>query len=514
MNIESLKGKEKLVKVIKNGKEVNEVVYEDSLGNQIKLGDLQTKVVKLKICKPLEKEEKEKSLDWKTLGKIMNDFNDLGYKVKNNTINQYHPLKMKIKDYYYENGNKAMDVSYQKEHLFGGKSDRAFIYSKVMEDLNKKSEVLNNFVSEPFSGLVGEAMSGYNKLFSDIWKGKSVIPTFSRNQPIPIRERNFDILDVNTLRLRFLSKTGGEYYGVEREGNAVPIDLIVKSKKGHAKKVMRKIMSGDYIPRDSKIQITNEGIFFLLHYKELEVKQVALDKDKILGIDLGIVNALTLAVGGEYKYLHIKGGEITEFRNRVEKRRVSKRNQLRVASDNRFGHGRNTLLRPLDTMSNKISNFKDLTNHRYSKKVVEFAIKNGCGTIQMEDLTGISKNNLMLKTWSYYDLQQKIEYKAKEFGIEVIYVKPKYTSLRCSKCGCIHEDNRLSQEKFKCQICGEESNADLNAARNISIKDIDVIIQEQLDSNEELLKKLNKLKRDKKKEDKKKEEEKEKALFE
>jgi transposase len=83
-------------------------------------------------------------------------------------------------------------------------------------------------------------------------------------------------------------------------------------------------------------------------------------------------------------------------------------------------------------------------------------------------LTGItSEANRFLKNWSYFDLQTKIEYKAKEQGIKVIYIKPRYTSRRCSKCGYIHSDNRPTQARFICQQCGYEENADYNASINI-----------------------------------------------
>jgi IS605 OrfB family transposase len=154
--------------------------------------------------------------------------------------------------------------------------------------------------------------------------------------------------------------------------------------------------------------------------------------------------------------------------------------QRKYCGEGSIGHGVHTRIKPIEVMSDKIANFRDTCNHKYSRYVVDMAVKHKCGVIQMEDLTGISKDEVFLKNWSYYDLQQKIEYKAKEVGINVKYIKPQYTSQRCSKCGHIHKDNRKAQAEFECQVCGFKTNADYNAARNIATPDIDKIIEQQL----------------------------------
>ena len=98
---------------------------------------------------------------------------------------------------------------------------------------------------------------------------------------------------------------------------------------------------------------------------------------------------------------------------------------------------------------------------------------------------GIYSNYVECKgNWSYFDLQQKIKYKANEHGIKVNFKKPNYTSQRCSKCGYIHMDNRKTQAEFKCVKCGHKSNADINAARNIAILGIEQVIDEQLKEQE------------------------------
>jgi len=45
-------------------------------------------------------------------------------------------------------------------------------------------------------------------------------------------------------------------------------------------------------------------------------------------------------------------------------------------------------------------------------------------------------------------IYKKITYKAIEDGIQVVKVKPAYTSQRCSECGYISRENGESQETF------------------------------------------------------------------
>ena len=133
-------------------------------------------------------------------------------------------------------------------------------------------------------------------------------------------------------------------------------------------------------------------------------------------------------------------------------------------------------------MGRKYNNFRDTYNHKVSRYIVDVAIKYRVGLIQMEDLSGFSEQQQesLLKNWSYYDLQQKIKYKAEENGIRVYFINPKYTSQRCSKCGNIDKENRKTQESFSCTVCNYKDNADVNASKNIAIPDIEKIIEEQV----------------------------------
>jgi putative transposase len=115
-------------------------------------------------------------------------------------------------------------------------------------------------------------------------------------------------------------------------------------------------------------------------------------------------------------------------------------------------------------------------NHKISKKIVDIAVKNNSG-IKLEDLTGIRSNkkhtksfNYSLNSWSFYQLQMFLEYKAKIQGVEVVYIDPHYTSKSCSRCGLMGNRNG---KKFKC-TCGYVDHADVNASFNIALKDINI----------------------------------------
>ncbi len=112
-------------------------------------------------------------------------------------------------------------------------------------------------------------------------------------------------------------------------------------------------------------------------------------------------------------------------------------------------------------------------NHQVSKAIIDIAKKSKCG-IKLENLKGIRNNrkhtnsfNYNLHSWSFYQLEQFIKYKAKLEGIPLIYVEAKNTSKECSRCGDIGV--RLGK-KFECQNikCGHVDHADANAGFNIA----------------------------------------------
>jgi len=115
--------------------------------------------------------------------------------------------------------------------------------------------------------------------------------------------------------------------------------------------------------------------------------------------------------------------------------------------------------------------------HIVAKKIV---VENSPCIFGLEDLRGIREfreNNAKFKEekrrlfsqWCFRELQTLIEYKAKLYGSEVVYVSPQYTSISCPVCGYTAKENRNGKE-FECKNCGFKEHADIVGAKNIMLR--------------------------------------------
>lgn len=417
---------------------------------------------KLEIIKPI-------LTTWAIFGEILRNADYTAFRIMNDTVSLYHEHTRNVLAHMDETGEKFDVLA-----TYGTKT-----YETVIARELKLKYAEAQFPGDQVEAMIRNAVARYKTFQKDILRGNASVPSFRRGQPIPFRGRSFKLDENNDITIGgFIGKQTAGKYGFEG-ANKQSIKVAVSTRKAWQKTLLAEIHAGTAKVCDSSIQAGKNGKWFINLVLKREKEQAPESATRTLGIDLGIANAAVLAVSDSPKNLFINGGEIEAFRKRIEGRRKSMRNQLKVCSDNRKGHGRKTLLAPLDVISHKIENFKNLTNHRYAKKIVDFALKSGCSTIQMEDLSGINAQSTFLSTWSYYDLQTKIEYKAKEVGIAFKKIKPKYTSQRCNHCGVIDKESRKTQDKYKCMTCGTETHADLNAAKNIAMDGIEAIIKEQ-----------------------------------
>jgi IS605 OrfB family transposase len=201
------------------------------------------------------------------------------------------------------------------------------------------------------------------------------------------------------------------------------------------------------------------GKFFLLATCDID-DPTPTETDKVLGIDLGIVNIAADSIGETFS-----GEQIEKNRQRQQK--------LRSALQKR---GTKSAKRHLKKLSGKQFRFQTHTNHVVSKRIVHKAKTLGF-SLALENLKGMRRTATVRKSqqakhsnWSFYQLKQFLIYKAKIIGVKLFEVNPKYTSQECSHCHHIEKRNRKSQSLFSCVSCGFSMLADFNAAINISAR--------------------------------------------
>lgn len=122
-------------------------------------------------------------------------------------------------------------------------------------------------------------------------------------------------------------------------------------------------------------------------------------------------------------------------------------------------------------------------NHCVSKTLVESNPKHTL--FVLEDLSGVRsatekirvKDRYVSVSWSFYDLEQKLIYKAMQHQDKVIKVNPAYTSQCCPVCGHTEKANRNKKiHLFCCQNCGYKSNDDRIGAMNLYRMGIDYLV--------------------------------------
>ena len=437
-----------------------------------------TKVVKLALINNVTDKNGNK-VEYYDLNKCLWDLQKETRDLKNTVIRECWEWYGFSNDYYKLNEEYPAERDHLKREKANGTikdySLDGFIYSKY----SKKYKLHSGNLCTTLRAASG----AFKTSLKDLLRGDKSVLSYKADQPLDVQKKcivlEYD-KDTNTyyITLTLLNKAGVKFYDIG------DFRFKVTVKDNSTRAILERCYDEIYSISSSKlIWNKKKGQWFLnLCYSFDKTETKELDKNKILGVNLGVYYPIYASISGEKDRLAISGDELIEFRNRIEARRNALKKQAAVCGDGRIGHGYKTRMKPVLNISDKIANFRDTFNHKVSRKLIDFAVKNDCGIIQLENLKGVTKDTEgFLKNWSFYDLQSKIENKAKERGIKVVYIEPAYTSLRCSKCGCIHKDNHPTREQFICQECGYRTLHDYNASQNIAVKDIDKIIKAELE---------------------------------
>jgi len=225
----------------------------------------------------------------------------------------------------------------------------------------------------------------------------------------------------------------------------------------------------DYFHGDWKLGtaklVYNYGKWFLHIGVTKEVSDFdAKDNPQIVGIDRGL-RFLVAAFDSKGKTLFFDGKKVLYKRKRfLETRRQLQRKDTKASK------------KKLKRLAQREKRWMTDVNHWLAKTLV--ALYGSHTVFVLEDLTNVTFNTDDLpkslrnshRSWSFFQLESFLMYKAQAIQSTVVKVNPVFTSQRCPKCGFVEKTNRHHEtHEYWCNQCQYRCNDDRLGAMNIEM---------------------------------------------
>lgn len=217
------------------------------------------------------------------------------------------------------------------------------------------------------------------------------------------------------------------------------------------------------------VSMTTDNKYYISLLVEEENKPLK-ESNKIIGLDLGIKDLIVDSNGHKYKnhkYLTKSQNKLTK-----EQRKLSK---MVKGSNNR-----NKQRIKVARLHKHIQNQRNDYLHKLSKKIIDENQIICIESLLVKDMMNDSKLARNISDVSWYRLVSMLLYKADWYNRKVIKVPSTYPSSQfCSKCSYKNSITRdLTIRKWTCPKCGSIHDRDINAAKNILSKGIEILTKD------------------------------------
>ena len=207
----------------------------------------------------------------------------------------------------------------------------------------------------------------------------------------------------------------------------------------------------------SMVQIAEDGKLRLV--KEVERKEIAFSGE--VALDFGMECFLVSDRGDLFgRKFYSKVREFAEKIDRIQ--RDLQRRGKKPTESRRY-------LR----LQHRLSEYVKNEVRRVINRVIELYRPQ---RLVLEDLRGFLQrviNNFpksvkrVLIRFGLGEIRRKLKEISEEYGIEVVYVNPAYSSQACSNCGYVDKGNRKTRSEFECKLCSRKLLPAVNASRNL-----------------------------------------------
>ena len=229
------------------------------------------------------------------------------------------------------------------------------------------------------------------------------------------------------------------------------------------------VNSGDL--QQVRILPRNRYIIVEIIYNK-QVKDLKKDNQRYVSVDVGLDNLLALSTNTLNKPMIING-KILKSENKYYNKQISHYREIAKRMNNL------DYTRKMSFLTNKRNNIINDLIHKASRKVVEYALSCDANTIVIGNNKNWKQNSKMSKKVNqsfvgipHSKLIQQIQYKAEDYGINVILTEESYTSgtsfldNELPTKSNYNKDRRIKRGLFKSNS-GKLINADVNASYQI-----------------------------------------------
>lgn len=208
-------------------------------------------------------------------------------------------------------------------------------------------------------------------------------------------------------------------------------------------------------------------------------KYIPKPKGKTVGIDVNCKhNLFSLSDETTYDYNRKLVNDFCRLSVEIDKRKVDKSYTVGKRKQRKLNVMKSKMVKSEQQL---IANMCRTLQTQGVGHIVMEDLDNSFGKCYIKDKNNEGINyNRKLKFLGLGSLKKHVQHIARKYDIAVSTVQASYTSKMCPNCGCIEDENRQSQETFKCIDCGYKDNADFNAAKNIRNRVIVTVLRDAL----------------------------------
>ena len=241
-------------------------------------------------------------------------------------------------------------------------------------------------------------------------------------------------------------------------------DTIKLPKAGSVKIVNTRDFKGRII--NATVSRTPSGRYYISLQVEEEY-EVLPNEGGMTGIDVGLKTLCT----------DDSGGMVQNPRTLALHEKRIKRLQRSLSRKKKGSKNRNKARLKLAREHEKVADIRNDYQHKVTAKLAK---ENQIVCIEDLNVKGMMRNHKLAKSISdasWGEFFRKLEYKMADHGGIVIRVPRTYPSSQlCSRCGTKNPEVKdLSVRNWVCPECGAEHDRDINAAKNILTKGLEIL---------------------------------------